>query len=332
MAAADSLAAWGIVNAAQVVAIAGAVGLDLAVACTILEKESGGGQNVWGHDGVDPGGTYVKGAPVTQADYLAYRGKLKAGLIKAQGVGPCQLTWSGYQEAADKLAGCWDWHSNCTVGFQAIRDLQRSKGVRGGFIAYNGAAKYADDPVNGAMVLLDRWRTRLGAAGAITPNTTTEEDDDMPYSLDEIADAVVAKLVPAVTPAVVSAVMSTTLWDLFPEGQPTRTMTFADTVAWAAANAGRANTEAHAVGDDVISLRADLMARLDTLDARIAATPSSAGGTPVIAGSYHLVPNVGDVLATLGEPAAPAPAPAAPAGDALPAAGPSASLFEPPAA
>jgi hypothetical protein len=329
MAAADSLAAWGIVNAAQVVAIAGAVGLDLAVACTILEKESGGGQNVWGHDGVDPGGTYVKGAPVTQADYLAYRGKLKAGLIKAQGVGPCQLTWSGYQEAADKLAGCWDWHSNCTVGFQAIRDLQRSKGIRGGFIAYNGAAKYADDPVNGAMVLLDRWRTRLGAAGAITPNATTEEDD-MPYSLDEIADAVVAKLVPAVTPAVVSAVMSTTLWDLYPEGQPTRTMTFADTVAWAAANAGRANTEAHAVGDDVISLRADLLARLDTLDARIAAVPSpGAGAAPVIAGSYHLVPNMGDAsFATPAEPVEDAPAAEA----ELPAAGPSASLFEPPAA
>jgi hypothetical protein len=328
MAAADSLAAWGIVNAPQVVALAAAAGLDLAAACTMLEKESGGGRNLWGSDGVDPAGTYVKGAEVTQAAYLAYRGKLKAGLIGAQGVGPCQLTYPPLQAQADALGGCWDWTSNVTVGFRQLAQLQRQYGTRDGFRRYNGsgpaAEKYADD----SMAKLGAWQTRLGAAGAVTPNAATEEDD-MPYSLDEIADAVVAKMVPAVTPAVVSAVMNTPLWDLFPEGQPTRTMTFADTVAWAAANAGRANAEAHEVGDDVIKLSADLMGRLDTLDARLAAVPNtSAGAAPVIAGSYHLVPNMGDAsFATPAEPVEDAPAEAE-----LPAAGPSASLFEPPAA
>jgi hypothetical protein len=44
------LAAHGILRAADVVRLARAAGLDLAAAATMLEKESSGGSNVFGHD------------------------------------------------------------------------------------------------------------------------------------------------------------------------------------------------------------------------------------------------------------------------------------------
>lgn len=104
MSAADSLAAWGILRAAAVVELAELVGLELAAAAVLLEKESAGGLNIWGHDPVSTGGHYRKGGPVTRENYTAWRPH--RGRLGAQGVGPCQLTWSGYQDQADDLGGC----------------------------------------------------------------------------------------------------------------------------------------------------------------------------------------------------------------------------------
>jgi hypothetical protein len=177
--AADTLQAWGILRAVDVVEIARTVGLDLACAAVLLEKESYGGHNVWGSDPVDPGGTYVKGAEVTRAAYEAYRAGRKAGRLSAQGVGPCQLTWQGYQDQADNLGGCWDWRANVRVGFLTLSSLQRAHGVREGFRRYNGdgpaAERYADD----AVARLAKWRDRLGthSVGIVPTPVPTEEDD-----------------------------------------------------------------------------------------------------------------------------------------------------------
>lgn len=179
MTAADTLDAWGILRAEDVVELARSAALDLPAAAVLLEKESGGGRNVWGSDPVDTGGTYVKGAEVTRAAYEAYRAGRRAGRLSAQGVGPCQLTWSGYQDQADNLGGCWDWRANVRVGFSTLAGLQRAHGVRDGFRRYNGsgpaAERYADD----AMARLARWRDRLGhySAGSRPAPVPTEEDD-----------------------------------------------------------------------------------------------------------------------------------------------------------
>jgi hypothetical protein len=154
----------GIQRPAMVIEVATRVGLELAVACVILEKESAGGRNVWGHDPVPTDGAYTKGGPVTETNYRAYRRSLAQGRAGAQGVGPCQLTWRGYQDAADEAGGCWSPRANMTIGFQAIRDLQRAHGVRKGFRAYNGSGPAAERYAAAAMVLLARWRERLGSA------------------------------------------------------------------------------------------------------------------------------------------------------------------------
>lgn len=166
-AAVDSLAAWGIQRPREVLEIAAAVGLELACAAVLLEKESGGGRNVWGHDAVPTGGFYDKGDPVTRDAYLAW--KPHRGRLGSQGVGPCQLTWSGYQDQADALGGCWDPAVNMRVGFRVLADLIGQHGARDGFRRYNGsgpaAQRYADD----AMRKLAKWRDRLGTTPAPRP-------------------------------------------------------------------------------------------------------------------------------------------------------------------
>ncbi|GEL17703.1 hypothetical protein [Pseudonocardia asaccharolytica] len=160
MSAVDSLAAWGILRAPEVAAIAAGVGLELAAAATLLEKESAGGRNVWGHDSVSTGGYYEKGGPVTRENYTAW--KPHRGRLGSQGVGPCQLTWPGYQDQADRAGGCWDPLVSMRVGFAVLAGHIGRHGLRDGFRRYNGsgpaAERYADD----AMAKLAKWRDRLG--------------------------------------------------------------------------------------------------------------------------------------------------------------------------
>ena len=155
------LAAGGILRPAEVVAAAQRAGLELASAATMLEMESGGGRNVWGHDDVDTGGIYTKGSPVTRDAYLRY--KARRDVLGAQGVGPCQLTYPPLQDQADALAGCWDWSSNVRVGFRHLAELIRAYGDRQGFRRYNGSGPAAENYGRHAVALLGDWRIRLAA-------------------------------------------------------------------------------------------------------------------------------------------------------------------------
>jgi hypothetical protein len=172
MTATEVLAAHGTQRAAEVVELAAAAGLELAAAATLLEKESGGGHNVFGHDNVDTGGFYKKGGPVTEERYRNYKAHRKE--FGAQGVGPTQLTLPAFQDRADTRGGCFDFRVNCQVGFEILAGLIKSNGVHDGFRAYNGsgpaAEAYADDAIN----KLNVWRSRLVGAQAV-PDLTKEE-------------------------------------------------------------------------------------------------------------------------------------------------------------
>jgi hypothetical protein len=189
--AAEVLAAGGILRAPEVIELAAAAGLDLAAAATMLIKESGGGRNVWGSDGVVVApGTYVKGAAVTKSAYLAYRAAVVAGRAGRQGCGPTQLTYGGYQDQADQAGGCWDWRANVSTGFRALQALIKAKGLRDGFRAYNGTGPAAEAYATASITLYNTWRSRLAGATSSTP------EDDMP-SLDEVRAVVRAELAAA---------------------------------------------------------------------------------------------------------------------------------------
>lgn len=172
----EALGAGNIVNPDGVVRIAAAAGLELAAAAALLQMESGGGRNVWGHDGVQTGGAYVKGAAVTREAYEAYL-KIRDRL-GSQGVGPTQLTYGPFQDRADRLGGCWRWDVNCRVGFEILAELIGRYGIQTGFQRYNGSGPAAVAYGQRAVRLYDGWRARLA---------NTDEGDDVALSDDDIA-------------------------------------------------------------------------------------------------------------------------------------------------
>jgi hypothetical protein len=167
--AVDILARGGILRAQLVAEIAATAGLELAAAAAMLEKESSGGHNVWGHDGGPTGGAYVKGSEVTRASYMAYKHALETNRAGRQGVGPCQLTYGPFQDQADNMGGCWEPSFNMRVGFRVLQGLIGSYGVRDGFRRYNGSGPAAEAYAADMMVRLAAWRARLGGAGAPAP-------------------------------------------------------------------------------------------------------------------------------------------------------------------
>jgi len=190
MTAADVLAKHGTQRAAEVVELAAAAGLELAAAATLLEKESNGGHNVWGHDKVETGGHYVKGAEVTEKAYRNYKADRDRKRIGAQGVGPTQLTFKGFQDRADDRGGCFDWRVNCVVGFEILADHIRRLGIRDGCRAYNGSGPAAEAYADDAMRKLAVWQSRLGGSSraAMAPQEEQDLTDEQARQLKAVFD------------------------------------------------------------------------------------------------------------------------------------------------
>ena len=103
----EILTAGGLVNADLIVQAASATGVPLAIAAAMIQKETGG-KNIYGHDAggvystltgpvVVGGIVYEKGAdiPVTWLNFVEFLRLVTAG-AKSNGVGPAQITYSGY--------------------------------------------------------------------------------------------------------------------------------------------------------------------------------------------------------------------------------------------
>ena len=180
MTAVGTLSAWGIHNPALVVSCAQATGLPLALACALLEQESHGGENVWGHDGVQTGGAYTKGGPVTQENYLAYRKLAQAGKIGRQGCGPCQLTAADWQDAADARGGCWDVASNLTTGFTGLVTRINRYGLADGVRRYNGSGPAAERYRDQVLGRYRAWTTRLAKGDEDVPWTHSDGAPPVP--------------------------------------------------------------------------------------------------------------------------------------------------------
>lgn len=132
----------------------------LARCLAMLENESSG-RNIFG---ADPGGTALPrgwyNALVTEDRYKVYAKRRNEGMTP-NGVGPCQLTATFLQVAADRRGGCWVPKHNMEIGFAFLHGLILQHGVFGGFEAYNGsgpaAVAYAERAVHRARI----WEARL---------------------------------------------------------------------------------------------------------------------------------------------------------------------------
>lgn len=141
------MAAHGIDYPADTLWAARATKLPLHYACAMLEKETGGGRNEFGHDPTTSIPTSWMGGAVNFVRYRYY--KARRATHGMQGVGGTQLTWYAFQDRADAAGGCWIPRNNFLVGFSVLRANIARYGEQGGAAAYNGtgpaAAAYGHD-------------------------------------------------------------------------------------------------------------------------------------------------------------------------------------------
>ncbi|MCA1703637.1 MAG: peptidoglycan-binding protein [Actinobacteria bacterium] len=130
----------------------------LACACVLLVKETGGGRNVYGHDDVRCNG-HLKGIPVTEANYRSYKDRRED--CGAQGVGPLQLTFRGFQDQADEQGGCWKPRVNIRVGLGIFAGYMREDGMRTAYRKYNGSGPAAERYADHAMRLTPTWQRNI---------------------------------------------------------------------------------------------------------------------------------------------------------------------------
>jgi hypothetical protein len=164
--AVDVIKRAGIRRPTTVVRLARRTGLLVREAVAMLELESSGGLNVFGHDPVDP--PQIQGGPVTEERYRRYK-QLRAQ-CGAQGVGPGQLTHPPLQDRADALGGCWRPGVNMLVAFEHLAGLIRAHGRQEGFRRYNGGPTWNAASAGYAQRALQRvavWEQRFRAAGAM---------------------------------------------------------------------------------------------------------------------------------------------------------------------
>lgn len=132
--------------------------LPLPLACALLDQESGGGSNVFGHDPT----ICVGWGSVTWLKYVAYKTRRRrSGNRLMQGVGPCQLTWYSTQDEADREGGCWRPRFNMRVGFRHLYYNVRHYGMRAGIAAYNGSGAAAERYAYSVMERERVWARRL---------------------------------------------------------------------------------------------------------------------------------------------------------------------------
>ncbi len=159
----ERLRAAGLVAPRTTVREAERAGLPLALACALLEKESSGGRNVFGHDPT----IFAGAGKVTRANYADYkRRRIASGNRLMQGVGPCQLTWWELQDAADAEGGCWHPEINMRVGFRHLATLVGRYGRSDGARRYNGSGAAAEAYSRDLMVKARRWEQVIGAPAA----------------------------------------------------------------------------------------------------------------------------------------------------------------------
>jgi Putative peptidoglycan binding domain len=162
----ERLRAEGVLRPQAVVEEAKRAGLRLPLACALLEKESGKGRNVFGHDPT----IFVGAGEVTRAKYREYkRRRVASGNRQMQGVGPCQLTWWEFQDAADREGGCWRPEINMRVGFRHLAALIKQHGEADGARRYNGSGEAAEAYSRDLLAKARVWEAKLAGHAVAAP-------------------------------------------------------------------------------------------------------------------------------------------------------------------
>lgn len=146
---------YGMKNSLRTVIEAKRHNLPVSLAFAMVEQESGDGSNVFGHDPT----IFAGAGEVTESKYRAY--KAQRGRTYMQGVGPMQLTWWEFQDAADRRGGAWVPRHSIAEGFSRLAALVKAHGKRRGIALYNGTGPRADAYAASVLAREAKWHKRL---------------------------------------------------------------------------------------------------------------------------------------------------------------------------
>lgn len=159
-------------NGSAIVEAARRTGLDLALACALVDHESIGGQNIFG---CDWGARWTEEPPYCQVPVTPERVRALLANIEngggQNGVGLTQLTSVGYVRQAEALGGAHIPLNQCLVGFEVLKGHIDRFGYARGIGAYNAGAGNPELGIdNGYYAKVrarhDVWKQRLAGVGA----------------------------------------------------------------------------------------------------------------------------------------------------------------------
>lgn len=155
--------AHGLVNCKAIILAANKVGLPLPQACALMSMESSG-QNIYGHDGGGAMSVPGKNILVTEANYRTFRHLVIDLHHTSNGVGPSQITWSGYfPDMESKGLHPWLPYDNMRYGFGILKGNHDHMGSwQNAAARYNGSGPAA---VTYGRLYMDRlamWEHLLG--------------------------------------------------------------------------------------------------------------------------------------------------------------------------
>lgn len=150
-------------------------GLQLALACALVDHESGG-RNIFG---CDEGGPFCN-LPVTRSrvEHIVDGGKFRHGM---QGIGLTQITWWEFVLRAEKLGGAHIPANQLQVGFSLMADYVKTYPFKEALGAYNAgpSRRTSADAEQYAETVADKheaWKERLKNVGK--PEHHGQEEPD----------------------------------------------------------------------------------------------------------------------------------------------------------
>jgi hypothetical protein len=148
---------YGMHHALKIAQEARRAGISYDLAYSLVQQETGTGQNIFGHDPT----IYAGAGQVTKAKYLTYKHLRCTPGRQMQGVGLTQLTWWEFQDAADRMGGCWKPRIQLRKAFGDLRGLIRQHGEVVGIERYNGSGPAAVVYSKSVRARRLQWRRRL---------------------------------------------------------------------------------------------------------------------------------------------------------------------------
>lgn len=172
----------------MIVEEAKSAGLDLALACALVEQESGG-RNIFGCD-LGPVGDRP---PYCHQQVTRERVQKLIASPFMNGVGVTQLTWFTFVEDAEALGGAHEPRNQCRVGFRLLKEYRNKYPYLEALGAYNAGEanrrSVLDTYAAQLAALHTKWKALVGSSVDAPPQVQTNFDKGIAYLLPAVGKA-----------------------------------------------------------------------------------------------------------------------------------------------